>query len=95
LASDIAKLVEIDYLVALDARKLIRDARFTYGFSLKPADALHLASCRRLGVDEFHTYDPQLGRYQPLTKLKVCEPSVVQPSLFQQPMPRTKGPGTT
>lgn len=80
------KLVELDVLVANEARRLIRDARFKYQFTLKPADALHLASAQRLGVDEFHTYD-DLHRYSALTGLRIVEPAVTQKSLFSSTMP--------
>ena len=37
------------------------------GWSLKPADALHLATAHQLKAKEFHTYDEGLKKFVELT----------------------------
>lgn len=63
------KLVEIYELIALKAQQLMRRA-ITYKWSLKPPDAIHLATADQLGVKEFHTYDEGLDKYSDLTETK-------------------------
>lgn len=54
--------VEFYELIADRARGLMRQA-ITQGWgSLKPADAIHLATAQQLEVDEFHTYDDDLQK---------------------------------
>jgi predicted nucleic acid-binding protein len=67
--------IEYYELLAEDARALMR-AGVPLGFSLKPLDALHLATADRLKVRDFHTYDPGLAKYAALTKTKfaIIEP---------------------
>lgn len=55
------KLADVHELIAREARTVMRSA-VARGWSLKPLDAIHLASARRLGVAQFHTYDRQLVR---------------------------------
>ena len=43
-------------------------------WSLKPMDAIHLATAQHLSVDAFHTYDGKLEKYQPGLGLKIEEP---------------------
>lgn len=79
-------LVEYHDGIGRDARSLIRDA-ITYGWSLKPLDAIHLATARwlsRLGyqVAEFHTYDHALHKYNSLAGFQICEPYSAQPSMI-------------
>ena len=79
-------LVEYHDGIGRDARSLIRDA-ITYGWSLKPLDAIHLATARwlsRLGylVSEFHTYDRRLRRYGSIVGFTVREPYTAEPRLF-------------
>jgi predicted nucleic acid-binding protein len=55
------RLMEFHRLVARDARDLVRLAAITAEeVSLKPLDAIHLASAQRLEVGDFHTYDGNL-----------------------------------
>ena len=48
------------------------------GLSLKPGDAVHLASGRALGCAEFHTFSKDLPRFSELTGLAIMEPYVAQ-----------------
>ncbi|MBI2303444.1 MAG: PIN domain-containing protein [Chloroflexi bacterium] len=50
------RLIEFHYSLAEGARDLVRMAVFN-GWRLKPPDAIHLASAKAMGVEEFHTYN--------------------------------------
>ena len=52
-------LIEFHDQIALEARGLIRSGLHRE-WSLKPMDAIHLATAKSLDVDEFHTYDKGL-----------------------------------
>lgn len=52
-------IIEFHDLIALEARELIRSGLHRE-WSLKPMDAIHLATAKWFGVDEFHTYDKGL-----------------------------------
>lgn len=67
------KLIEIHQFIAYDAKTLMRQA-ITKGWSLKPLDAIHLATAQRMELSEFHTYEPRLNKYSELTGIKICEP---------------------
>ncbi len=71
------KLIDFHEGIARDARTLIRGA-VSAGLSLKPGDAVHLASGRALGCAEFHTYSKDLPRFADLTGLSIIEPYVAQ-----------------
>lgn len=49
-------LIEFHRLIAEEAKELMRRA-WPESFSLKPMDAIHLATARRVGAAEFLTYD--------------------------------------
>ena len=79
-------LVEHHSGISLEARSLMREA-ITRGWSLKPLDAIHLATARWLSkvgitVEEFHTYDQQLLRYEPMVGFKIAEPNTLQPRMI-------------
>jgi predicted nucleic acid-binding protein len=65
-------LVEFFPLVALDARSLIRRA-MTRDWSLQPADAIHLATAKRLSVSAIHSYDGGWPKYSPDTGCPISE----------------------
>lgn len=52
-------LIEIHDQITLEARGLVRSGLHRE-WSLKPLDAIHLATAKWFGVDEFHTYDKRL-----------------------------------
>ena len=56
------QLAEFSRLTADAARSLIRDAH-AKGLKLKTMDSIHLATAKRLGVADFHTYDEKLRKY--------------------------------
>jgi predicted nucleic acid-binding protein len=62
-------LVEFYELLATKAQRLIRSA-VTKGWSLKPADAIHLATADQLRVAQFHTYDERLEKFSAITESK-------------------------
>ena len=68
------KLIEIHEFILRDAKKLMRLA-VEKGFSLKPADAIHLTTAQRIELNEIHTYDPKWLKYQDLVKHKIKEPN--------------------
>ncbi|MDQ3410738.1 MAG: PIN domain-containing protein [Chloroflexota bacterium] len=59
--------------IAFEARDLVRSARRA-GTDLKPADAIQLATARRVSVTEFHTYDKALFQYSRLVGSPIIEP---------------------
>ena len=72
--------VDFNASIGRVARNLIRDS-VARGWSLKPLDAIHLATAQRLQnagaqVDEFHTYDGGLSRYSPIVGFPISEPRV-------------------
>ena len=70
-------MIELHDGIAILARNLMRQA-LTQGWSLKPPDAIHLASAQWLGVEELHIYDDKLPRYATMIGCKICEPYVTQ-----------------
>ena len=74
------KPVEFNGTIGIAARGLIRGS-VARGWSLKPLDAIHLATAQwlpNLGaqVDEFHTYDGGLPRYSSIVGFPISEPRV-------------------
>lgn len=74
-------LAEFHTGVAIEARRLMRDAMAS-GIGLKPADAIHLATCRTLEINDFHTYDGKLSAAAGVSQLKIGQPSLEQGELF-------------
>ncbi len=69
-------LVEVSEFVIRDARAGMR-AGLPSNLRPKLPDAIHLATAKRVGADEFHTYD-DLGKYSSLFGITVKEPIPIQ-----------------
>ena len=57
------------------------------GWSLRPLDAIHLATAQWLcsveqDVDEFHTYDSRLKKFASLVDFPILEPRTTQPRML-------------
>lgn len=74
------KLVEYHDSIGIKARQFIRMATVK-GWSLKPMDAIHLATAKWIKAVEFHTYDTRLIRYSNEFGLPIVNPYIQQPSL--------------
>lgn len=79
-------MVEYHADIGNRARTLMRSA-ITRGWSLKPLDAIHLATAQWLvdngvQVDEFHTYDGSLEKYVAIVGFTICEPHTAQPRMI-------------
>ena len=88
LWSDPNVVISVEYhgRIGQTARDLMRHA-VTRGWSLKPLDAIHLATAQWLSslgieIDEFHTYDTRLFKYVPIVDFNVCEPHTLQPRMI-------------
>lgn len=55
------------------------------GFSLKPPDAIHLATAKVWEVDEFHTYDAKLFKFEAMMGFRIVYPHTDQLPLFPTP----------
>lgn len=81
------KAITVEYHIGIgrQARSLMRNA-ITEGRSLKPMDAIHLATAlwlRQTGIPvaEFQTYDRNLIGYAAIDGVTICEPHIIQPNL--------------
>ena len=79
-------MVEYHSDIGNRARALMRYA-ITQGWSLKPLDAIHLATAQWLvnngvKVDEFHTYDGGLVKYAQIVGCTICEPHTAEPRML-------------
>jgi predicted nucleic acid-binding protein len=74
-------LVEFHILIAEAAKGMIRSG-VPAGWSLKPMDAVHLATAQRLKVAEFHTYDGPLKKWASRVSYSIKEPSHSAPKLL-------------
>ena len=88
LWADPKVVVSVEYhgRIGQIARDLMREA-VTRDWSLKPIDAIHLATAQWLAslggeIDEFHTYDARLFRYSPIVNFSICEPRTLQPRMI-------------
>lgn len=78
------QLVEFHVLIAEGARGLIRSA-LGQGWSLKPYDAVHLATAQRMRAGKVHTYESKWRRYSGMIGCLVEEPSAEQVGMFPPP----------
>ena len=68
------KLVEFHLAIASAARNLIR-VGVSYGWSLKPMDAIHLATAANVDAGEVLTYDAALEKYADLISVPIVRSS--------------------
>jgi predicted nucleic acid-binding protein len=68
------KMIEIGEPILWEAQDLIRTA-LKDGKSLKPADAIHLATAKRLSIDAVHTYDEKMKSCAGLIRFSIVEPA--------------------
>lgn len=68
------QVADVSPAVAVEARGLIRTTTQVQGWGLKPCDAIHLATAKRLGIRLFHTYDSKLPRFSETLKMKIGPP---------------------
>ncbi|MCH7983151.1 MAG: PIN domain-containing protein [Chloroflexi bacterium] len=80
--NSVVKTVELYDLIVDEARGLIRQV-MPSRLRLKPMDAIHLATAKRLGVREIHTYDKKWlnQNYVDLIGITINEPNSIQPML--------------
>jgi len=76
------KLVEFYEELGREARALMR-AGIAEGWSLKPKDAIHLATASVHKATMMHTYDGGLVKYGKLIGIDVCEPFTPKPRLIE------------
>ena len=84
--SSTVEIVEYHDGIGGQARALMREAAVS-GRSLKPLDAIHLATAQWLliigfPISEFHTYDRRLWRFGQSVQFNICEPYIVQPRML-------------
>lgn len=72
------KTVEFYDLIANRARSLMRQGIAQGWGSLKPADAIHLATAQQIGAEEFHTYDGRLLKWDGSAGFPIQEPHTAQ-----------------
>ena len=82
----VVKFIDNGAHISPIARRLIRDA-IPQGWVLTAKDAVHLASAfwynqKVHRIDEFHTYDNGLFKYEAMIGIHICEPHVRQPGLI-------------
>lgn len=88
LWSDPKAVVSVEHHTGIGrlATGLMRDA-ITEGRSLKPLDAVHLATAQWLSsvgltVEEFHTYDQRLFNYSSVVGFPIAEPRIENPRML-------------
>ena len=69
-------LVELNQLLAMDARALMREANVALRLKMNPLDSIHLATARRMNVTEFHTYDTELPRFSTHLGFPIVKPYI-------------------
>lgn len=77
------KLIEFHALIAEYAKNLMRHAitQQPQSWKLKPLDAIHLATAKIHGAQEFHTYDPKLKKYETYLGIPIGPPISATPRL--------------
>ncbi len=75
------KLVEFHALIAAEAVQLIRQV-LPAGLSLKPMDAIHLATASRMKVQRIETYDDKWPKFAAHLGIPIQAPAPIQPKLI-------------
>lgn len=80
--NNLIKMIDNGHHISTIARKLIRDV-IPNNWVLKPKDAVHLASAfwynkNVQAIEEFHTYDERLYKYETMIGMHICEPYAKQ-----------------
>jgi predicted nucleic acid-binding protein len=79
----IIAFIEPHEIIMRDARALIRKCIELSIKTLKPPDAIHIASAMALKVDEINTYDIKTwAKYEEMTGYEIREPHILDPRLF-------------
>ncbi len=79
----VVELIEFHAEIAKKARNLVRESIAMGIKTLKPYDAVHLATAQWIQVSEFQTYN--LDHFKPfagLVNFKICNPHVLQQKLI-------------
>jgi predicted nucleic acid-binding protein len=84
LWEDVSTVRTVDHVPHISeiAKRLIREV-IPQGWKLTPKDAVHLATAQWLNrnvrsIDEFHTYDRGLIKFEAMIGIHICEPYVLQ-----------------
>jgi predicted nucleic acid-binding protein len=72
------KTVEFYDLIADRARRLIRQGIEQGWGSLKPQDAIHVATAAQMGVSEMHSYDAQVKKWSGKLGFPITDPQTEQ-----------------
>ncbi len=69
------KLVDVHQFITIKARDVLRKTLKNKEIpTLKPADAIHIATALDIGAHELHSYDQKMKRSAEILDLSVCEP---------------------
>lgn len=80
--ASVIEVVDLNDEIAYIARSLLRNAMQRRWTSLKPNDAIHLATAEWVGSSEFNTYDKDLFRYDKHIGIEIRTPFTMQPRLL-------------
>lgn len=78
LESELDELLEGCTLAAVDS-EIVRSAAALASESLRPLDAVHLATAIVVGADVMYVYDRQLGRAARKAGIRVDAPGAIEP----------------
>ena len=83
---NIVTMVDFHVGIAMLARSLARQAVLK-GWSMKPYDAIHLATAQWLSengihIDGFHTFDDKLKKFSAIMGFNICAPYTQAPRMF-------------
>jgi len=79
------RLIDVHELIAREALKLLRDGIANGWAKTKGVDAIHLATARREGVQEFVTTEKAMNKWAAVLGFKVCAPHH-EPRIDQLPL---------